>query len=57
MAVEKSLGNSESFLAISLVKTRLIPRSENKDINPNMERAAEYMPKLLAPIFPAKKNA
>lgn len=40
-AVENSLGSSDSSLAMSLVKTLLIPKSENKDIKPNIERAAE----------------
>lgn len=40
-AVENNLGSSDSSLAMSLVKTLLIPKSENKDIRPKIERAAE----------------
>ena len=41
IAVENNLGKSDSSRAISRVRTRFIPRSENNDIRPKMERAAE----------------
>ena len=56
-AVEKSLGNSDSSLAMFLVNTLFIPKSEKSDIKPNIESAAEQVPKSSAPTFPAKNMA
>lgn len=55
--VEKSLERLDSSRAISRVSTRLIPKSAKSDIKPNIERAAEYVPKSAAPTFPAKNIA
>ena len=40
-AVENNLTSSDSSRAISRVRTRLIPKSENSDIKPKIDNAAE----------------
>ena len=42
---------------MSLVKTLLIPKSENRDIKPKIDNAAEYVPKSEAPMLPARNMA